>query len=101
MCVCKLIGCYHFVFDTQQAYLSILYLRVPENFCILLRGRIIEYHNIASDLKYPEFILYRPQSSGCIEVHNDFPFKLAYIVLSTYLLVHLYISELFSIDFPL
>ncbi|CAA0808534.1 Histidine kinase-- DNA gyrase B-- and HSP90-like ATPase family protein [Striga hermonthica] len=45
-----------------RAYLSILYLRAPENFCILLRGRAVEYHNIANDLKYPEFILYRPQN---------------------------------------
>ncbi|KAI3454468.1 hypothetical protein Pfo_011131 [Paulownia fortunei] len=45
-----------------RAYLSILYLRVPENFCILLRGRVVEYHNIANDLKFPEFILYRPQN---------------------------------------
>lgn len=47
-----------------RAYLSVLYLRIPDNFCMLLRGRIIEYHNIADDLKHPEFILYRPQSSG-------------------------------------
>ncbi|GER43077.1 histidine kinase [Striga asiatica] len=46
----------------MDAYLSILYLRAPENFCILLRGRAVEYHNIATDLKYPEFILYRPQN---------------------------------------
>ncbi|XP_022845074.1 protein MICRORCHIDIA 6 isoform X2 [Olea europaea var. sylvestris] len=45
-----------------RAYLSVLYLRVPENFCILLRGRVVEYHNIAKDLKFPEFILYRPQN---------------------------------------
>ncbi|XP_019182060.1 PREDICTED: protein MICRORCHIDIA 6-like [Ipomoea nil] len=50
-----------------RAYLSILYLQVPEKFFILLRGRMIEYHNIATDLKYPEFILYRPQSGGCKE----------------------------------
>ncbi|PIN20254.1 MORC family ATPase [Handroanthus impetiginosus] len=45
-----------------RAYLSILYLRVPQNFCILLRGRVVEYHSIANDLKFPEFILYRPQN---------------------------------------
>ncbi|KAL2492634.1 Histidine kinase [Abeliophyllum distichum] len=45
-----------------RAYLSVLYLRVPENFCILLRGRVVEYHNIAKDLKFPEFILYKPQN---------------------------------------
>ncbi|XP_031102892.1 protein MICRORCHIDIA 6-like isoform X1 [Ipomoea triloba] len=50
-----------------RAYLSILYLQVPEKFFIYLRGHMIEYHHIATDLKYPEFILYRPQSSGCKE----------------------------------
>uniref|UniRef100_A0A1S3ZPW5 Protein MICRORCHIDIA 6-like n=1 Tax=Nicotiana tabacum TaxID=4097 RepID=A0A1S3ZPW5_TOBAC len=49
------------------AYLSILYLKIPENFCIWLRGRIVEYHNIARDLKYPEFIVYKPQNGGCKE----------------------------------
>lgn len=47
-----------------RAYLSILYLRVPENFCILLRGRQVEYYNIASNLKFRECILYRPQSGA-------------------------------------
>ncbi|KAG8378827.1 hypothetical protein BUALT_Bualt07G0025300 [Buddleja alternifolia] len=45
-----------------RVYLSILYLRVPQNFSILLRGRVVEYHSIANDLKFPEFILYRPQN---------------------------------------
>ncbi|KAK3004556.1 hypothetical protein RJ639_019062 [Escallonia herrerae] len=51
-----------------RAYLSVLYLQLPESFCILLRGRVLEYHNIANDLKFPEFILYRPQSGGSTEV---------------------------------
>ncbi|XP_009609083.1 protein MICRORCHIDIA 6-like isoform X2 [Nicotiana tomentosiformis] len=50
-----------------RAYLSVLYLQIPENFCIWLRGRIVEYHNIARDLKYPEFIVYKPQNGGCKE----------------------------------
>ncbi|PIA61815.1 hypothetical protein AQUCO_00200068v1 [Aquilegia coerulea] len=44
-----------------RAYSSILYLRVPKNFRIILRGRVVEHHNIANDLKFPEFILYKPQ----------------------------------------
>lgn len=48
--------------------MSILYLRIPESFSIKLRGKAVEHHNIANDLKYPEFILYRPQSAGCLEV---------------------------------
>lgn len=50
-----------------RVYLSILYLRIPESFSILLRGRVVVYHNIAMDLKYPEFILYKPHSGGCVE----------------------------------
>ncbi|KAI8016871.1 Protein MICRORCHIDIA 6 [Camellia lanceoleosa] len=50
-----------------RVYLSILYLRVPENFRIVLRGQVVQLHNIASDLKFPEFILYRPHSGGCVE----------------------------------
>ncbi|XP_073299503.1 protein MICRORCHIDIA 6-like isoform X2 [Primulina huaijiensis] len=45
-----------------RAYLSILYLRIPQNFFILLRGRVVIYHSIANDLKFPEFILYKPQN---------------------------------------
>ncbi|KAJ8572885.1 hypothetical protein K7X08_009396 [Anisodus acutangulus] len=47
-----------------RAYLSVLYLRIPDNFCILLRGRVVGFHNIAKDLKYPEFIMYKPQTVG-------------------------------------
>ncbi|MED6105981.1 hypothetical protein PIB30_000770 [Stylosanthes scabra] len=46
-----------------RVYLSILYLRLPENFTIILRGQIVELHNIADDLKFPEYILYKPHSS--------------------------------------
>ncbi|XP_057804508.1 protein MICRORCHIDIA 6 [Salvia miltiorrhiza] len=45
-----------------RAYLSVLYLRYPENFCIILRGKIVKYHNIGNDLQFPEFIKYRPQN---------------------------------------
>ncbi|KAF3613196.1 putative nuclear transcription factor Y subunit B-5-like [Capsicum annuum] len=47
-----------------RAYLSVLYMRIPDHFCILLRGRVVEFHNIAKDLKYPEFIMYKPQTVG-------------------------------------
>ncbi|KAK1373201.1 Protein MICRORCHIDIA like [Heracleum sosnowskyi] len=50
-----------------RAYLSVLYLRLPASFCMLLRGKVVEYHNIATDLKYPEFILYKPHSGRCVE----------------------------------
>ncbi|CAK9161778.1 unnamed protein product [Ilex paraguariensis] len=50
-----------------RAYASILYLRLPQSFRIILRGRVVEHHNIADDLKFPEFILYRPQLGGNME----------------------------------
>uniref|UniRef100_A0A2P2K6Q7 MORC family CW-type zinc finger protein 3 isoform X2 n=1 Tax=Rhizophora mucronata TaxID=61149 RepID=A0A2P2K6Q7_RHIMU len=50
-----------------HAYLSILYLRIPETFKIVLRGQVVEHHNLANDLKFEEYILYRPQSGGTIE----------------------------------
>ncbi|XP_052482392.1 protein MICRORCHIDIA 6 isoform X3 [Gossypium raimondii] len=50
-----------------RVYLSILYLRIPETFRIILRGEIVEHHNIADDLKYIEYILYKPQSVGSVE----------------------------------
>ncbi|XVE54980.1 hypothetical protein DITRI_Ditri03aG0124800 [Diplodiscus trichospermus] len=50
-----------------RVYLSILYLRIPETFRIILRGEIVEHHNIADDLKYIEYILYKPQSGGSVE----------------------------------
>lgn len=43
-----------------RSYLSILYLKLPETFAILLRGKVVLYHNVATDLKYPEFIVYKP-----------------------------------------
>lgn len=50
-----------------RVYSSILYLRIPQNFCIILRGKVVQHHNIAQDLKFPEFILYKPQTGGTKE----------------------------------
>ncbi|KAK1427656.1 hypothetical protein QVD17_16348 [Tagetes erecta] len=47
-----------------NAYLSILYLKLPPTFCIVLRGKVVLYHNVATELKFPEFILYKPHSGG-------------------------------------
>nr|GEW05903.1 protein microrchidia 6-like [Tanacetum cinerariifolium] len=46
-----------------RAYLSILYLKLPETFCIRLRGKVVLYHNIATDLKYHEFISYKSHNN--------------------------------------
>ncbi|KAJ7945846.1 protein MICRORCHIDIA 6 [Quillaja saponaria] len=50
-----------------RVYLSILYLRLPESFEVILRGKVVEPHNIVDDLQYREFILYEPKSSGYVE----------------------------------
>ncbi|KAK3439916.1 hypothetical protein EUGRSUZ_B00250 [Eucalyptus grandis] len=50
-----------------RVYMSILYLRIPESFKIVLRGQNVEHHNIADDLKYIQYILYRPQTAGFVE----------------------------------
>lgn len=50
-----------------RVYLSILYLRIPQNFCIILRGKVVGHHSIAHGLKYPEFIMYRPSTGGTKE----------------------------------
>lgn len=44
-----------------RAYTSVLYLRRPTNFNIILRGKPVEYHNIADDLKFSKVITYKPQ----------------------------------------
>lgn len=51
-----------------RAYASILYLRVPDNFRIILRGRDVEPHNVVHDLMYRECVLYKPQISGLTEL---------------------------------
>ncbi|KAF8037098.1 hypothetical protein BT93_B0113 [Corymbia citriodora subsp. variegata] len=50
-----------------HVYLSILYLQIPKSFKIVLRGQDVELHNIADDLKYIQYILYRPQTAGFVE----------------------------------
>ncbi|XP_057951221.1 protein MICRORCHIDIA 6-like [Malania oleifera] len=57
----------HRLHYSLRAYLSILYLQMPKPFRMVLCGRVVEQHNIANDLKYQEFILYKPQSGGTVE----------------------------------
>ncbi|KAF9625072.1 hypothetical protein IFM89_017875 [Coptis chinensis] len=44
-----------------RVYSAILYLKVPKHFRIILRGKVVEHHSIANDLKFPQCILYKPQ----------------------------------------
>lgn len=53
-----------------QVYLSILYLRIPEAFKIVLRGKVVQQHNVADDLKHPQYILYKPHVAGHEEVRK-------------------------------
>ncbi|KAJ8753618.1 hypothetical protein K2173_022859 [Erythroxylum novogranatense] len=50
-----------------RAYLSILYLRIPDTFKIVLRGQVVVHHNLANDLKFVEYILYKPHTVGSLE----------------------------------
>lgn len=48
--------------------MSILYLKIPKTFQIILRGQVVRPHNIADDLKYPQFVKYVPQIAGSVKV---------------------------------
>ncbi|CDY11045.1 BnaA03g47040D [Brassica napus] len=44
-----------------RSYVSILYLRIPPAFRIILRGKDVEHHNVVNDMMQTEQITYRPQ----------------------------------------
>jgi hypothetical protein len=66
ICHCCFPSCAHIIipFGFKQAYASILYLHVPDNFRIVLCGCDVEPHNIVNDLMYRECVLYKPQIAG-------------------------------------
>ncbi|XP_038712985.1 protein MICRORCHIDIA 7-like [Tripterygium wilfordii] len=43
-----------------RSYASILYLRLPSRFRIILRGKDVEHHNIENDMILPEEKIYKP-----------------------------------------
>ncbi|KAL5791544.1 hypothetical protein ACOSP7_000138 [Xanthoceras sorbifolium] len=43
-----------------RSYASILYLRLPPSFRIILRGKDVEHHNIVNDMMLSQEITYRP-----------------------------------------
>ncbi|XP_074567187.1 protein MICRORCHIDIA 7-like [Curcuma longa] len=45
-----------------RSYASILYLRLPSFFRMILRGKDIEHHNIVNDMMMKQEVTYRPQS---------------------------------------
>ncbi|KAK4763631.1 hypothetical protein SAY87_013069 [Trapa incisa] len=46
-----------------RSYASILYLRVPPKFRIILRGCDVQHHSIVNDMLHKQQITYRPQST--------------------------------------
>ncbi|KAF2944752.1 protein MICRORCHIDIA 4 isoform X7 [Oryza sativa Japonica Group] len=44
----------------QESYASILYLRVPSVFQMILRGKEIEHHNIIGDMMMKNHVIYKP-----------------------------------------
>ncbi|CAA7052699.1 unnamed protein product [Microthlaspi erraticum] len=47
-----------------RSYVSILYLRVPPEFRIILRGRDVEHHNLVNDMMQADKITYRPKEAA-------------------------------------
>ncbi|KAF6137938.1 hypothetical protein GIB67_041811 [Kingdonia uniflora] len=45
-----------------RSYASILYLRLPHGYRIVLRGKDVEHHNIVNDMMLPQEVTYRPTS---------------------------------------
>lgn len=44
-----------------RSYTSILYLRIPPGFRMVLRGKDIQHHNIVNDMMMTTEVTYRPQ----------------------------------------
>ncbi|GAY56283.1 protein MICRORCHIDIA 4 [Citrus sinensis] len=44
-----------------RSYASILYLRLPPGFRIIIRGKDVEHHNIVNDMMLSKKVTYRPQ----------------------------------------
>ncbi|XP_051208151.1 protein MICRORCHIDIA 4 [Lolium perenne] len=47
-----------------RSYASILYLRVPDAFQMILRGKEIEHHNIVTDMMLKKEVTYRPVATN-------------------------------------
>ncbi|OWM89797.1 hypothetical protein CDL15_Pgr024545 [Punica granatum] len=45
-----------------RSYASILYLRLPPDFRIILRGKDVQHHNIVNDMMLTQKVTYRPQA---------------------------------------
>ncbi|OMO94006.1 hypothetical protein CCACVL1_06228 [Corchorus capsularis] len=54
-----------------RSYASILYLRLPTNFRMVLRGKDIEHHNIVNDMMLAAKTTYKPVLSGKAPTTSD------------------------------
>ncbi|KAL6969225.1 hypothetical protein U1Q18_028950 [Sarracenia purpurea var. burkii] len=63
-----------FSFLAFQSYASILYLRIPPGFRIILRGKDIDHHNLINDMMLTQEIIYKPQliADGLPKDQNTF-----------------------------
>lgn len=74
----------HIFLICSQSYVSILYLRIPPGFRMILRGRDVEHHNVVNDMMQTEHITYRPQYGvdGFVKDSNVMLQQLNYIMTS-------------------
>ncbi|KAL9994758.1 putative histidine kinase/HSP90-like ATPase superfamily, morc, S5 domain 2 [Helianthus debilis subsp. tardiflorus] len=65
-------NCKHYLTykHSLRSYASILYLRIPPGFRMILRGKDIQHHNIVNDMMIVNEITYRPQP-GADKVSQD------------------------------
>ncbi|XP_004298543.1 PREDICTED: uncharacterized protein LOC101292116 [Fragaria vesca subsp. vesca] len=54
-----------------RSYAAILYLRLPIDFRIILRGKDVEHHNIVNDMMMSQKVTYRPQSTTTDGILKD------------------------------
>ncbi|XP_073386683.1 protein MICRORCHIDIA 7 isoform X2 [Physcomitrium patens] len=47
-----------------RSYVSILYLKLPPKFRIILRGQEVQHHSLVDDLMFTQELTYRPQSGA-------------------------------------
>ncbi|KAF5732235.1 putative zinc finger protein [Tripterygium wilfordii] len=53
-----------------RSYASILYLRLPPHFRVILRGKDVEHHNIVNDMMMSQEITYRPNPTADVVPKN-------------------------------
>ncbi|VFQ93280.1 unnamed protein product [Cuscuta campestris] len=54
-----------------RSYASILYLKLPSGFRIILRGEDVEHHNLVNDMMLSKEITYRPQPIAGEHAHKN------------------------------